>query len=256
MFFDSHAHLTLKQIDTIEETLIRAKEKKVKKIINICIDVIGLKRGLELSKKHPWIYNAAATTPHDVGKLGERDFAYFKKAAKDKQLIAIGETGLDYYYMHSEKELQKKFLIQYVHLALQCKLPVIFHCREAFSDLFSITDLEYPSSAAILHCFTGTKEEAKKALDRGWCISFSGIVTFKKSEELRQIVKYVPLDRLLIETDTPYLAPQSKRGQENEPSFIIETAKILADIKDLSLEEISKITYQNSCKIFQLFEEK
>lgn len=164
--------------------------------------------------------------------------------------MALGETGLDYYYEHSPKELQKKFLIQYFHLAIQTGLPVIFHCRDAFSDLFMLGDAEYKGKPALVHCFTGTVEEAKAALDRGWSISFSGIITFKKSEALREVVKYVPLSKMLIETDAPYLAPQSKRGSLNESSFLSETAQMIAELKQVSLETVAKATSENACAFF------
>jgi TatD DNase family protein len=130
---------------------------------------------------------------------------------------------------------------------------VIFHCREAFDDLFSITDAEYKKNApAILHCFTGNMKDAEKVLSRGWFLSISGIVTFKKSEELRQIAKIVPLHQLLIETDSPYLAPQSKRGKQNEPSFLPEIARCIAQVKEIAVEEVAKASFENAQRIFSL----
>jgi TatD DNase family protein len=248
-FTDSHAHLTSPQvIDHVEEVLQRAKDRGIKRIVNICTDEKTLEKGLLVSKRHPWVYNTAATTPHDVEKEGESFFSIVQSHLQD--LIAIGETGLDYYYEHSNRKVQQDFLIRYFALARQAKLPLIFHCREAFKDLFSLADVHYAQRPAILHCFTGSQEEAKGCLDRGWFISFSGIITFKKSEALRDVVRFVPLDRILIETDTPYLAPDSKRGKMNEPSFMIETAEVVAKMKDVSLEKISEITSENAFKFF------
>ena len=185
-------------------------------------------------------------------------FPYFAKLAKEGSLVAIGETGLDYFYEHSNKRLQKKFLIQYLHLALETNLPVVIHCRDAFEDLFEIADAEYTvssqSAPLLLHCFTGDKEIAKKALDRGWYLSFSGIVTFKKSESLREAANYVPLDQMLIETDSPYLAPQSRRGKVNFPSYLPETAEKLAILKGVSLDHFAKMTSQNASHFFKLGE--
>lgn len=251
MYIDSHAHLTVPAVaDRCEEILQRAQQKKVAAIVNICVDAPSLDKGLHLAVRHPWVFNAAATTPHDVEKEGELFFPIVQERAKEGKLIAIGETGLDYHYEHSPREKQKEFLIRYFALATDTRLPLIFHCREAFDDLFALADQHYLGKPAILHCFTGTLEEAKGCLERGWLISMSGIVTFKKSERLRDIAAFVPLDRLLIETDTPYLAPQSKRGKENEPSYIDETAEELAKVKGVTLEELAWATAQNAARFF------
>ena len=166
----------------------------------------------------------------------------------------VGETGLDYHYAHSPKEVQQRFLKKYLLLAAETGLPVIFHCREAFTDLFALVDAEYPKKApAILHCFTGTLEEAEKVLERGWYLSLSGIVTFKKSEALREVAKRVPLSQLLIETDAPYLAPHSRRGKPNEPSFLVETAACIAQAKGVPVEEIALASASNAKKLFFAF---
>jgi len=174
--------------------------------------------------------------------------------AKEKKLIAIGETGLDYFYGLSKKDLQKKYLINYFRLAIKHKLPLILHCRDAFLDLFEIADKEFVDQKALLHCFTGTQKEVRNVLDRGWYVSFSGIITFKNSNDLIEIVKICPLDRILIETDSPLLAPQSKRGKLNEPAYVVETAQMIASIKNVSLEEIAKITFDNAMKFYQMFD--
>jgi len=251
-YCDSHAHLSspdvLPQVDGI---MARAKIAGVERILNICTDIESLEKGLDLEKKYPQIKNAGATTPHDVGKEGEIAFPYFAKAARSKQLVAVGETGLDYYYEHSDKETQKRYLIRYLHLAIECALPVIFHCRDAFADLFAIADVEYRKGApAILHCFTGTVQEAEQVLARGWYLSLSGIATFKKSETLREVARLTPLSQLLIETDTPYLAPQSKRGQPNEPAYITETAACIAIAKNIPLEEVARASFENASRLF------
>lgn len=250
-YFDSHAHLTspeaYKDIDGI---LARAEIAGVSRIINICTNAETLKHGLELSKKYPWISNAAATTPHDVQKEGELLFPLMEKHAKNGDLVAVGETGLDYHYEHSPRELQKHFLVKYLHLALECKLPIIIHCRDAFQDFFEILDAEYSTGTGVLHCFTGTLEDAKQVINRGWYLSLSGIVTFKKSEVLKEVAKMVPLEQLLIETDTPYLAPQSKRGKLNEPSYLPEIAQVIAQAKNIPLEEVVRHTTTNASSLF------
>ena len=255
MFIDSHAHLgddTL--FPHLKELLERARLAKLDAVIDICTNSKTLQRGLLIQKSNPPIpvFLAAATTPHDVEKEGDSFFKEVVEAISQKKLVAIGETGLDYHYEHSPKDIQKKHLINYFHLAQKSNLPVIFHCRDAFSDLFDLADSEYKSPRALLHCFTGTLEEAKKVLDRGWSISFSGIITFKKSIELKEVVKYAPLERIFIETDSPYLAPQTKRGLPNEPSFVIETAQMIADLKGISLEQVAEQTSRNVRSLFHL----
>ncbi len=251
MLIDSHAHLTSSQvIDHIDSLLQRAAQAGVTKIVNICTDAVTLREGIALKQRFPWIYNSAATTPHDVEAEGESFFPIVELAAKEKQLIALGETGLDYFYEHSNRTLQQTFLLNYFDLARRTHLPLIFHCREAFADLFALADAHYQGFSGLLHCFTGSIDEAKGVIDRGWYLSISGIVTFKKSEALREVVKYVPLDRLLIETDTPYLAPQSKRGHLNEPGFIVETAQCIAQVLGTSIEEVTEATAVNAERFF------
>ncbi len=251
-FIDSHAHLSSASVlPDISDIVTRAKNAHVDRMINICTNPITLQEGLLLEKTFPQIKNAGATTPHDVEKEGESAFPIFAKAAKGKNLVAIGETGLDYYYKELNRDIQKQYLIKYLHLALECHLPVIFHCREAFTDLFAITDVEYQKGApAILHCFTGSLEEAKQVIECGWYLSLSGIVTFKNSHALRAVAKYVPLNQLLIETDTPYLAPQSQRGKVNEPSYLSETAECIAKEKGISVEKVAQATFDNASTLF------
>lgn len=255
MLFDSHAHLTSNALfETIDATLDRAQQAGIRSIMNICTDIQTLERGLVLSKKYPWIYQAAATTPHDVEKEGEEVFETIAQAARSGQLQAVGETGLDYHYEHSNRDIQKHFLRRYLHLALECKLPIIIHCRDAFADFFEILDAEYRENGkyglGVLHCFTGTTAEAEEVLKRGWMLSLSGIITFKKSIELQHTARMVPLEQLLIETDSPYLAPQKYRGKTNEPAYLVETAQFLASLKNVSYEEIARCTMKNTHSLF------
>lgn len=256
-WIDSHAHLTTPSLLPIaEELLVRAAHSGICAVINICTDARSLQEGLALAKRPlpVKVYNVASTTPHDVDKEGEALFPLMAKAAREGALVAVGETGLDYYYEHSPKELQKAFLRRYLHLALECHLPVVIHCREAFADFFEILDAEYRMQGAwapgVLHCFTGSLQEAHEVLRRGWYLSLSGIVTFKKSELLRQVAQAVPLDHLLIETDAPYLAPQSHRGKVNEPSFLPEIGSLIANVKGIAPEEVAFATSQNARRLF------
>lgn len=257
MFIDSHAHITSDTLyPDVDGILERAQKANVKAIVNICTGLTNLQRGLELQQRCPWIFNAACTHPHDVEKEGEQVFSIMAQHAKSGQLVAVGETGLDYHYEHSNREIQKTFLRKYLQLALECKLPVIIHCREAFADFFEILDQEYQVNnkyaPGVLHCFSGNLQEAEQVIKRGWYLSLSGIVTFKKSEELREVAKIVPLEQLLIETDSPYLAPQSKRGKTNEPAFLPEVAEAVARAKNLSVAEVAQATSNNACRLFKI----
>jgi TatD DNase family protein len=258
-FVDSHAHLTGDPTyANVEEILKNAAEAQVHTIMNICTDKLSLQRGLELQQRlqqrYPGIHLAAAVHPHDANENAESYFNAIRQVAKSKAIKGVGETGLDYHYNHSPKTSQQDYLRRHLRLALECGLPVIIHCREAFADLFPILDEEYKIhgtyAPGVLHCFTGTADEAKKVLDMGWYLSFSGIVTFKKSTELQDIAKFVPLEQLLIETDTPYLAPQSQRGKPNQPAYLPEIASFLAKLKGLSLEQFAETTKNNASKLF------
>ncbi len=256
-YVDSHAHLTANGVfEQVESLLKRAQQVGISAILNICTNALALERGIQLSKHFPWIYQAAATTPHDVEQEGAAAFAILADYARKGQLKAVGETGLDYYYQHSAREIQKEFLRHYLHLALECHLPVVIHCRDAFADFFEILDAEYMvnrrHAPGVLHCFTGTMTEAEEVLKRGWMLSLSGIVTFKKSTELQEVAKQVPLSQLLIETDTPYLAPQRYRGKTNEPAFLVETAAFIASLKQVPVEQIAQATTQNARYLFNI----
>jgi TatD DNase family protein len=256
-FTDSHAHLTHEGlVEEVDALLQRAQESNVKAIVNICTDLPSLEKGLALSRRYPWVYQTAATTPHDVEKEGEEVFGPIALEARRGSLVAIGETGLDYFYQHSDRAIQKDFLRRYLHLALECHLPVVIHCREAFVDFFEILDAEYQinnkHAPGVLHCFTGTIAEAEEVLKRGWMLSLSGIVTFKKSIELQEVAKMVPLNQLLIETDSPYLAPQKHRGKTNEPAFVVETATFIANLKGIPVEELARQTSLNAQHLFKL----
>ena len=248
---DTHAHLTSDQIlPVLDEVVERANLAGIEKIVNICTDERSLVEGLLLHQDYSWIFNAAATTPHDVETEGASFFPFVERSALDGKLIAIGETGLDYFYEHSNRKEQQKYLSLYFSLARQVKLPLIFHCRDAFEDLFAMADQEYRGYPAVLHCFTGNLVEARGVLDRGWYLSISGIATFKKSETLREVIRSIPLDRLLIETDSPYLAPQKHRGKLNEPSYLPETADKIAEVLDISVEKLAAATVENAERFF------
>lgn len=189
MLIDSHAHISSEAFDIDEwSSLIeRAKEEGVEACVNICSDLLALERGVKLAEAHSSIYLAAACPPHDVSAIGEKFFEAYEKVANEGRLVAVGETGLDYYYEHSDKETQKYFLKKYLEESIKRDLPCVIHCREAFEDFFSILDQveqEHGKKVqGVLHCFTGTLSEAEELVRRNWFVSYSGIATFKKSEK-------------------------------------------------------------------------
>lgn len=254
---DSHAHISSDELyDDHVSLMQRAEEQKVERIINICTCAKTLERGFELEAKYPGrVFNTAATTPHDVKDDGEAFFPFVKEAVEKGKLVAVGETGLDYYYEHSPRETQLQYLDQYLELAKENSLNVVIHCRgdDAFVDLFERAGMQERTPCCLLHCFTGNHAQRDQALKLGWKISISGIVTFKRSTELREVVKDIPLESLLIETDSPYLAPQSKRGQTNEPCNVEEVAQVIADVKGISIQEVCDHSVKNCWDFFQLW---
>lgn len=252
--FDSHAHLSDDRfLDDVDLVVARAFEAGVEGIVNICTDLTTLDRGLALAQRYSGqIFNAAATPPHTVGAEGESAMPRMEEVARSGQLVAIGETGLDYHYDHSPREVQRDFLHRYLALARSLNLPVVIHCRDAFADFFEILDRNFAEIRGVLHCFTGTVEEARGVVERGWYLSLSGIATFKRSDELREVARQVPLDRLLIETDSPYLAPQTRRGKRNEPAFVGEVAEVIASARGISPEEVAEQTQINARTLFRL----
>lgn len=256
MWIDAHAHLCNSDFtEDLEHVLARAQDAGVTNIVNICTNPEELERGVALAKRTPWIYTVGATTPHGAEEHGSLDFEFFASSARKGDLVAIGETGFDYHYYAESASIQQELLRRYFRLALECDLPVVIHCREAFADFFRILDEEYvvdgKHGPGVLHCFTGNWDEAQELIARGWFISFSGIVTFKKSQELQKIAQAIPLKHLMLETDSPYLAPVTRRGKKNEPAYVVETAKIVADLRGISLEELAQATTHNVRNLFR-----
>ncbi|CAG1065442.1 putative metal-dependent hydrolase YcfH [uncultured bacterium] len=263
LFMDTHAHLDDKRFSgDLDEVVGRAKEAGLKSIITVgCWKKEGgFAPVLDVVKKYSSLWLALGVHPHEAKDAVEegpwddiRKIANEKGADGKARLVAIGETGLDYHYDHSPREAQKKVFARQIALARELNLPVIVHSREADNDTMEILKAEGASDiGGVFHCFSGTKETAKEALDLGFYLSFTGVVTFPKAEALREVVKAVPIEKMLIETDCPYLAPASRRGQRNEPSFVVETAAEIAKIKGLTLEDVGRITTLNAEELFGL----
>ena len=254
-FVDSHCHLDDSRFDPDrEEVIARAQAAGVKFLLAISGGDTPdeLSSSLALAELHEGIYAAVGIHPHEARRAEPRHFDLLQAAAAAPKVLAVGEIGLDYYYEHSPREMQKEVLIHQLEIARAVKRPVVVHCRDAWQDLAEIVERQGRASGlgGILHCFTGTRQEAFRFLDWGFLVSFAGNITFKKAEELRAIAREIPLDRLLTETDSPYLAPVPHRGKRNEPAFVVETAKVLAEARGISFDEIARQTTENFFRLF------
>jgi TatD DNase family protein len=265
MFIDSHAHLDGKQFDSDREDVIaRAREAGVQTMV-----AIGngdgppvLDAGVQLADKYPFVYATIGIHPHEARLADEVAYSTMEQLARHPKVIAWGEIGLDYFYDHSPRDMQKKVFSRQMELAATAKLPIVIHCRpsdgsdNAWEDcLGMIKDQWAPNGlGGILHCFTGNVAQAKRALDMGFMISFAGNLTFAKAQQIRDAALEVPLDRMLIETDAPYLAPVPHRGKRNEPAFVKETARKLGELRGLSMDEVGEQTSRNFYNFFKTTE--
>lgn len=260
---DSHAHLDGKQFNSDREEVIqRAREAGVHTIVAIGNgDGPGtMDCGIKLAAKYDFMYATVGIHPHEAKLATDAAFDELSQLATQPKVIAWGEIGLDYFYDHSPRETQQQVFIKQMELAAAAKLPIIIHCRpsnntdDAWEDCLRLIEQHWrPTSlGGILHCFAGTWPHAKRALDLGFMISFAGNVTFPKAQQIRDAAKEVPLDRMLIETDSPYLAPVPHRGKRNEPAFVKETARQIAELRTTSIEEIGSQTTANFHRFFSL----
>jgi TatD DNase family protein len=254
---DSHAHIDFPQFaDDREAMLERARLAGVSALL-----AIGTGPGpekmdaaLPYADQYDWIYASIGIHPHEAKQVTPQHLEELTKLAKHPKVIAWGEIGLDYFYDHSPRDIQHQVFRDQMALARDAKLPIIIHCRDAWPDcLVLIEEVWRPTGiGGILHCFTGTIEEARCGLDAGFMISFAGNSTYPKTQHLRDIAKEIPLDRILIETDSPFLAPQPYRGKRNEPAYVAEVARTLANVRNLSPEEFAASTSANFRRFFQL----
>jgi TatD DNase family protein len=252
---DSHCHITSEKFDTDRADVIqRAWDAGLTQLISI-----GAGNGMEdnhkaiaLAASDPRIYATVGLHPHDADQFTDETIAELEALAQHTRVVAIGETGLDYHYDFADRDKQAQAFRAQVALAQKLSLPFVIHNRESDDDLFTILDTFPKPLAGILHCFTSDRALAQRALSYGLHISVPGVVTFKKADAIREALPHIPRDRLLIETDAPYLAPVPYRGKRNEPSYVVETAKVIADTLGMPLDEFSKVTTENTVKLFGL----
>ena len=256
MIIDSHCHLDYSNIyNELDNVIKRAAYNQVKYLLTICTTLESFKKIELIINKYKNIYGTFGIHPHETEKFKNIDKKFIlNHKKKNNKIIGIGETGLDFYYNYSDKEVQKKSFIEHINAASELNIPIIVHSRDAENETYEILSSEKKNSnlKVLIHCFTGSKEFAKKLLDIDCYISVSGIITFKNSTELVDTVSFIPIERLLVETDSPYLTPLPLRGKSNEPSFIIHTVEKLSQIKKISKEKVIFNTTNNFKKLFDI----
>lgn len=250
MFIDTHTHLDFDSYDEDRELVIqRAFENGLDAIITIGTDVASSKRALELAEKYAAVFAAVGIHPTDCAEATAADFEEIAAMAEHEKVVAIGEIGLDYYHMRAAKDVQHRAFSKQLRLAQELKMPVILHNREAHDDMLTL--LQEHSPQGVMHSFSGDTEYLHRILELDLHISFTGNITFKNSTA-RNLVENTPLERLLLETDSPFLTPVPLRGKRNEPAFVVHTARKIAEIKGISEEETGKTTSQNAASVFNL----
>jgi TatD DNase family protein len=253
MFVDTHAHLDFDTYDDDREKVIqRAIENHVLAIITIGTDLETSKQAILLAEKYASIFASVGIHPSDCANLKDKDFEFIKELAGHEKVIAIGEIGLDYYHMHAEKEIQHKVFKKQIAIARKLNLPVIIHNRDSHADMLQILDKEgVKDIGGVLHSFSGDINFLNNIIAMNMHVSFTGNITFKKSTS-DQLVKNAPIENLLLETDCPFLTPVPLRGKRNEPAFIVHTAKKIAELKEIELELLGKITTENAKSLFKI----
>jgi TatD DNase family protein len=253
MLIDTHCHIHDARFDDDRaQVLERARSAGVQTMISIGCDLETTKRAHALSQLHSDIYFSAGFHPHEAKLADENLIETLRAFALKPKCVAIGECGLDYHYDHSPRDIQQKVFAQQVELAGELGKALVVHVRDAFDDCLELLKPMGDRAPVVIHCFTGNVEVAKKMIDRGYYISISGIVTFKDPGELDKVVQQIPIEHLLVETDSPYLAPLPFRGKRNEPSYVVKVAEKVAELRSMTLEEVAPILTLNSKKVFKI----
>ena len=252
MLFDTHAHLNDERFDEIRDELISSLPAKgVGAYCEIGFDTASSRQALQLAEKHDFIYAAAGVHPHDTDSLTAADMDSIAELCNHPEVVALGEIGLDYYYDNSKRENQRRWFDAQLSLAAELGIPVAVHTRDAMGDTIDILKA-HRENTGIIHCYSGSVESARILLDMGYYISFAGPLTFKNANTALEVARFVPDDRLLIETDSPYLAPVPYRGKTNCPVYVAEVAKKLAELRGKTFEEIAELTFDNAKKVYRI----
>lgn len=250
MLFDTHAHYDAGRFDSDRHELLGSmRENGVGRILNAGCDLPSSQCSVALAHQYDFIWAAVGSHPDDADHVDEALLAEYRKLAEDKRVVAIGEIGLDYHYEDVPREIQQKAFRMQMELARELHLPVIVHEREAHEDGLKIVE-EFPEVTGVFHCYSGSLEMARELVKRGWYIGFTGVLTFKNARRALEVAENVPLYRLLLETDCPYMAPEPHRGRRCDSIMMIHTAAKLAQLRDMTVEEIAKATWENGCRLF------
>ncbi len=250
---DTHCHLDISPLERDVDKIIKnASYSGVMRMITIGIDLMSSVAAIELASNYDQVYAAIGVHPHDASTFSPRLADELVSMAQNPKVVAWGEIGLDYAKNYSARPVQHDAFDEQLELAIQLNLPVIIHDREAHEDIFDILSLKKGRIKGVIHCFSGNKEWAKKFLDLDFYISFTGVITFKNASSLREVVKYCPLDRIMVETDSPFLAPVPVRGKVNQPAYVYFVAQKVSELKGCSLKEVAQCTTQNAKDLFGL----
>jgi len=254
MLFDTHAHLNAEQFESdYDEVIKRAERAGVSNIVVVGFDRPTINKAMELIDKYPQVYGCIGWHPVDAIDCRDEDLEWIEELTKHPKIVALGEMGLDYHWDKSPKDVQKEVFRKQIRLARKLKMPIVIHNREATEDIITILKEEHAEEVGgIMHCFSGSVESARECLKLNFYISLGGPVTFKNAKKPKEVAKEVPLDKLLIETDCPYLAPHPLRGKRNEPAYVKYVAEEIAQIKGITLEELAAITTNNAKTLFKL----
>lgn len=253
MWFDSHGHLNDERFDDDRDTLIaQLPALGVGGMVVVGYDPDEKRCALSVAKKAPWLYAALGVHPHEARQWSEQTEAELKRLCRDDKVVALGEIGLDYHYDFSTPDVQKRVFARQMALARDLDLPVIVHMREATADTMQIIREAGDIPGGVMHCFSGSAETARELLDRGWYISFAGTLTFANAQRLRAVAQQIPLERMLVETDCPYLAPVPMRGKRNQPDFVRFTGQMAAECKGVDVDTLAAQTMQNAKAVFRI----
>jgi TatD DNase family protein len=252
---DTHCHLDMlgSGEEDVAATVSRAAARGVAPIITVGIDLASSKKAIRFAEQNPSVYATVGIHPHNVQELNDNSYGELEKLCRMPKVVAYGEIGLDYVKQYAPKDLQREHYARQVDLAKEMELPLVIHDREAHDDVLHILNAKAPFSAGgVMHCFSGDWHLAQKVLDLGFILSIPGVVTFKKAAVMQEVAKKVPLDKLIIETDAPFLAPEPLRGKKNIPEYVLYTAQKIAELRGLSLLDIVRATTENARKIFKM----
>lgn len=253
-FVDSHVHLHFSDYDSDRDEVIeRAIHAGIGKFVTVGADLEDSRKALELAKQYACVWASAGIHPHDAKEAEESSFVSLRQLLGEERVVAIGEVGLDFFRNLSPPDRQKTVLRKFLCLQKEIKKPIIYHCRDAYEELLEVIREEGgPGGGGVMHCFSSDRETMSRFLDLGFYISFTGALTYPKNSVLREACKHCPKDRLLLETDAPYLAPQAVRGKRNEPVYLTETAQLAADLRGIPLEALGVLTTANAQTLFCL----